>query len=180
MIIDVMSKKQVLELLEEEFFDEPTIIISICDDNTRIFFKPIYNLEATYTLTFSDIEKETPGCTLFNKDMAYGIRRFVDKHKHEVDNIIVHCLAGISRSSSVAAVLKRYLGQDDEEIFTSGRYLPRKHIYKLMCEACDLEFNESDFDKKLKMIDNYIGKDLDPRYVEKLDRILDISLKDNM
>ena len=54
------------------------------------------------------------------------------KYKDRVEQIIVHCDAGYSRSPAVAAALAKALGMSDEVYFSSGQYCPNRHVYRMM------------------------------------------------
>lgn len=52
--------------------------------------------------------------------------------KQSLEQIIVHCDAGYSRSPAVAAALAKALGMSDEVYFSSGQYCPNRHVYRMM------------------------------------------------
>lgn len=71
------------------------------------------------------------------------IKQFIDKNKDAVDKIIVHCHAGISRSSAVAMCVCRYLGLDDIWIWKSS-YYPNRWVLEVMNNTLELGFTEQD------------------------------------
>lgn len=151
--IQIMSKDEVT-LFSTKDLTEDYIIISINDTEyfTGISLNP--HIKDVLTLWFDDIylkEHELKNLKLMKKHQAYAIKTFINYHKDKVNNIIVHCTAGISRSGAVGCILARYLNGDDNYLLTTGRYIPNKHVYKLMCEVFRLEYSEELFKNKLKI-----------------------------
>lgn len=117
---------------------EPTLIISITDPNKMPNnFAKNPNIKSICRVMFDDIdkneEKEGYLIAMTEKD-AEKIKSCVEKHKDKVDCIIVHCEAGISRSSGVMAAIQKYLIGSDEAIFNNAKYCPNMHCYKMMLE----------------------------------------------
>ena len=74
---------------------------------------------------------------LMTDEDAKKIVAFVEKYKDK--RTLVHCDAGISRSSAVAAaILKHYTG-DDSMIFDSRWYNPNRWVYRKVLEAFESE-----------------------------------------
>ena len=69
------------------------------------------------------------------KEQAKQIATFVKKHYGNVEQIIVHCEAGISRSAGVAAAILKYFTNDDSQIFDSYKYRPNTLCYRNVLEA---------------------------------------------
>lgn len=74
-------------------------------------------------LHFDDIDRECPSIggrelVLFNKTQAGKILNFVEKYKGSINTLVIHCLAGISRSVGVqVALAKIYLDKDEYKRF---------------------------------------------------------------
>lgn len=151
--IEIMGKDE-CTMFSEETLDNNYIIISINDSghNTTIYSNP--KIKDVLALTFDDIElKEHEDGFIKLMEVSQGerIKSFVDKYKGYVNNIVVHCTAGISRSGAVGCVLARYLNGNDEYLLKTGRYIPNKYIYKLMCEVFNLEYSDELFEEKLNI-----------------------------
>lgn len=58
------------------------------------------------------------------------IVEFVENNKEKVDYFIVHCHAGISRSSGVAKALYEIYNNDKDTIDDDERFLPNKTVYE--------------------------------------------------
>jgi predicted protein tyrosine phosphatase len=70
--------------------------------------------------------------------MVNAVKQYYDK----VDQIIVHCDAGQSRSVSCIAAIKKWYTNDDEEFF---RGTPNMHCYHLVLEEF---FNQEENNEK--------------------------------
>lgn len=80
----------------------------------------------------STYEKTANGETPMSESDAKTIVDAFMKYKDRVEQIIVHCDAGYSRSPAVAAALAKALGMSDEVYFSSGQYCPNRHVYRMM------------------------------------------------
>jgi predicted protein tyrosine phosphatase len=69
---------------------------------------------------------------LFSREHASSIWTFIRRHK-DIERVIVHCDAGISRSAAVAAALARVLNGSDAEFF-GGRYRPNMRTYRMLLD----------------------------------------------
>jgi predicted protein tyrosine phosphatase len=90
-------------------------------------------------LRLSFVDAEAPSdqhaeASLFSSEQANQVWSFVSKHQPDVERVIVHCDAGVSRSPAVAAAISKALTGDDSEFF-AGRYRPNMRVYRLMLEA---------------------------------------------
>jgi len=69
---------------------------------------------------------------LFTGEQAEEILEFFNEYRHCVDFFAIHCNAGISRSSGVAAALQVVADGrgSDQWIFQDGRYMPNRWVYR--------------------------------------------------
>jgi predicted protein tyrosine phosphatase len=83
---------------------------------------------------FDDIDSSETvnGETPMSESDAKTIVDAFMKYKDRVEQIIVHCDAGYSRSPAVAAALAKALDMSDEVYFSSGQYCPNRHVYRMM------------------------------------------------
>ena len=92
------------------------------------------NCKGILPLGFFDLEHEVSGAIgkdliLFDYNMAVQLKQFVDSVKDEIDLLVVHCDAGVSRSQAVrAVVLRTYLKQPDDIAFMEG--VPNMLVYR--------------------------------------------------
>lgn len=137
---------------------ETSVIISICDsyDLYPKFKRMSSNgIKDILHLSFDDVQlpsgaseryiwKKDEGLLLDTLDNApyvvisekdaKDIVSFVKKWHDKVDTIIVHCNAGISRSSGICAAIMKAMTGDDSQIFENSRYLPNTTCYKTVLE----------------------------------------------
>lgn len=104
---------------------EDYIIISINEVSDKpLKFNRNTRLKDVLYLYFEDISELKDGyITMTDKD-AMDILKFIDKYK-DINNIIIHCTAGVSRSVSIRCAL--------EEIYnkrTIGTFLKEENVNK--------------------------------------------------
>ena len=148
MKITVMSR---LEAIEHSIKSEinKCIIISINSlDNDKTYLYKNDNILGIQYLYFNDIERDYEGCIAPKQKDFFGLKLFIDtfKDNEELEEIIVHCAAGISRSSAVAAAICKYLDIDElETIWNKSCYIPNTLVYKLAKQELGLEWDEEEF-----------------------------------
>src|SRR6266446_6980108 len=118
------------------------IVISITTPNSsQAVFIDDPNRKDILRLQFHDLDKRPPGMqwgdgeiefdiVLFTDEMAKEIVEFVRKYENEVQCIICHCEAGISRSPAVIAALVKVYHGDDAWVFKSA--MPNRLVYQKM------------------------------------------------
>lgn len=113
-----------------------TAIISICDTSGSMehWFK--HNHENVLNIDFDDNEHPVPGAPIYalTEEQAKEIVDFFEKHIN-VDNFIVHCAAGISRSAAVATCFMDYLhskGIKGHALHKNFSYCPNSHVERLL------------------------------------------------
>lgn len=131
-------------------------INSLNNDSTYFYFNN--KVVDILPLYFNDIEKDYGDSIAPKQEDFIGLKDFIDKYKDDVEEIIVHCAAGISRSSAVAAAICQYLDLDEENIiWANHQYIPNKLVYKLAIKELGLELSEAQFDYYLAV--NKIERD---------------------
>jgi len=126
-------------------------IISISTPNIDYFYlkvEPTDENRVVAILNLEFMDADRPGdndvygnpttiSDLMSDKDAKTVVDFVETYKDK--RILVHCDAGISRSSAVAAaILKHYTG-DDSMIFDSRWYNPNRWVYRKVLEAFESE-----------------------------------------
>ena len=102
------------------------IVISITDPKqgeARIKTAP----KAILRLQFHDLDKHCEGYEIFTDKDAKKVRRFVTSHLNEIETIVIHCEAGVSRSVGMGAAIAKFYFNDDTVFFDRG--IPNKLIY---------------------------------------------------
>lgn len=100
---------------------------------------------------FDDVEVDENGIT---QAQANEIVEFVKAHEEDVESIVVHCDAGISRSSGIAAAISYWKFGDDKQIFGDKRYSPNMRCYIFMLKAFGYEMTpefKEEIDTKLQL-----------------------------
>jgi len=103
----------------------------------------LYNDDITIKFfLFDDVDKETKFYDLENnqyhylipmrKDQANDIANLIKKYYNQMDYVIVHCNAGISRSAGVVGAICKYLWNDDSEVFNDKWFKPNMRVYNLL------------------------------------------------
>lgn len=129
----IMDRPDAVEYCKEEHIHS-SIIISISSANghrPRLVKTDHNRVVAVLYLFFDD---EVVGDNTFSDEQAEQVIRFVDVWKSAVERLVVHCDAGVSRSAAVCAAMKRHLGFDDQDIFTSRQYEPNPLVYATLMQ----------------------------------------------
>lgn len=114
--------------------DEPYIVISFTDvDSEDADIKVEGNCKAIYRAKFHDTDRTNEqflGVTLvpITEKQATEIWEFFKQYKDTVNTTIVHCEAGISRSSGCAAALAKAIDESDMRFFAS--FCPNRLVYR--------------------------------------------------
>lgn len=100
-------------------------------------------------LCFEDAEDADCGQNLIACEQAEAICRFVLRLRGEIDTLIVHCSAGVSRSPAVAAAVLKGLGESDEAIWNDPRYHPNELVYTVVLAAFENAREDGLFDPSI-------------------------------
>jgi len=140
-----MAVPGVVLKIQKDVPDSQVVVISITDPKSDPVNVPV--LEADILrLNFHDLDRtypiSCPAIVLFDTAMAQRIKDFVmmkvwtHMGRHLDDSrliVVVHCEAGISRSSGVAAALSKHFNGDDTVFFSNAsKYLPNRLAYRLL------------------------------------------------
>lgn len=113
--------------------DMPTIIISITDPDKDIArFAKNPNIYGVCRVSFDDADKRVDDEILMTHDDAKKIIDFVNRYRQNVDQIVVHCEAGMSRSAGVMAAIREWLDGDKFSVWNNPMYHPNRHCYRTM------------------------------------------------
>ena len=118
--------------------DVPHVIISITSSAADVA-RLRTNEACRGVLRLSFLDADVPSdlhaeAELFSREQAARIWDFVLQHRTEVERLIVHCDAGMSRSPAVAAAISKALTGDDTAFF-GGRYRPNMRVYRALLDA---------------------------------------------
>lgn len=136
MIVKCMAR----EILEKNInnFDVPTIIISISSTGgippKSLFLHSNPQVKGFTTLAFDDVTTYHEYYYPITEQQARKIAKFVMRYKDSVEQIVVHCDAGISRSAGVAAAIAKYLNLNNDRFFKEP-YDPNKTCYDMVLSS---------------------------------------------
>ena len=118
-------------------------------DEMLALFEP--NLKMTLPLVFGDIsaktiknmsdEDKSKEChTLFDKEMAESVIKFVDKVKDDgIKILVVNCEAGVSRSGAIATWTVDYLGLNYEKFRRKNPHIyPNTYVMSILKAFSDM------------------------------------------
>lgn len=133
--IQVMSRRKAIDFSYKIPNQEKKYaIISISEvSDTYPNFHYSQNLVDVLKLSFDDVDKNENGCYRMSFMDAMKIVDFLKKNEDKVDVLIVHCLAGRSRSTGVAAAIAKWKFHDDSVYFKE--YTPNMHVYRTLLNA---------------------------------------------
>ena len=79
--------------------------------------------KAVLTVYFDDIEKPQPDLKMMSHSQAEEITEFIRAHSDEVDTLLIHCFAGISRSAAVGMIAREIFCQTSDKPEYFNRYV---------------------------------------------------------
>ncbi len=134
MIFDVMSERDAIAFSHEEDI-LPCVIISITNPgDADIVFADNPEIKAVLNMKFYDSVEELYGSITMPD--AERIVAFVREWASRVEEIVIHCKEGVSRSAAVCAALMKHMNGDDSEIWEDKmRYHPNKRCYDFVLAA---------------------------------------------
>ena len=129
MKFNIMNRTEAIQYAKNEHAERAAIvsISSRSHSNANLTIGGGNNIQGIIFLSFDDTESSISG---ISESQAKHIIDFVDSMKNDVDKIIVHCDAGVSRSAGVCAAIEKYLGYDDSNIFDTPKYIPNMRCYR--------------------------------------------------
>lgn len=129
-----------------EIHNHKYVIISISDlKDEPVKFNHTSELVDVLRLWFDDEENNHPNC--ISEDDGNKIINFINKHK-DIDECVVHCTAGISRSAGVCAALMFIINGSDDEIFENPEFCPNMTCYRTVLKAGLGSIDEKEVERK--------------------------------
>ena len=102
------------------------VVISIQDTKDGGFgfeLKENRYCKAVLTVNFDDIAKPEHGLKMISRSQAEEIIAFIRTHSDDVDTLLIHCFAGLSRSAAVGMIARKILGQTSDKPEYYNRYV---------------------------------------------------------
>ena len=69
---------------------------------------------------------------LFDKDDANKVWDFLEQYWDKIELVMVHCMAGVSRSAATAAAIDQCMNGGNGNDFYGGRYHPNNHVLRTL------------------------------------------------
>lgn len=140
----IISRAEVMKYSEDGFksldINENTVLISITDPKSDFLPVKIQNqFKDVLNIQFWDMEEQIGNYKPINKEEATIIRNFIINNKDK--NFVIHCEAGISRSSGVGLAIllicefncdKYLMATSDNPIKSHHRYSPNYTVYDMI------------------------------------------------
>lgn len=126
--MNILVKSRALaEAYSKEQHEEKSIVISIAavgQEDANISCTEENNIQDILFMHFNDVSNEGDEGAITEAD-AEEIKAFVNQYKDsEIDQIIVHCVAGQCRSAGVASAISLYLLGTDENVYANTHCVP--------------------------------------------------------
>lgn len=158
--ITVMSEAQARKFASEPH-ESPSAMISIQDTTNFDEIHPARasKIESILHIHFEDTnlprDRDDRDSNWFTEEDANRIKRFVTDGilAKDIKYIYVHCHAGVSRSSAVAAALEIYLNGSgsDEHIWRDWHYRPNLRVYTVLTKALGVGMVRSIVNNKVRI-----------------------------
>lgn len=129
------------------------LLVSIVGTNTeepRFYNNP--RIIEKISLAFDDVTTVSDKQTLLSEEQCHQIRDFVLEHSEEVESIVIHCLAGVSRGAAIAFAICRLLQIDDMWIWHSNCYKPNSYCVEKLNRILNLGLSEEDIANRFALI----------------------------
>lgn len=123
-----------MRALSEFKYDKPWAAISITDPGFKQPKISEENRVDLLRLEFDDVELPRDSFIVISNEQALQIWNFVDQLWDKIDLLMVHCHAGISRSTAVCkAISSKY--QPEFTDYFEQLYSPNKLVYDILSKA---------------------------------------------
>lgn len=135
--IKVMSKSYASRFRS----DKPWAVISVSTHRSEFARLSEDNRVGLLQLSFHDIANERISQTdayrglLFTKEQAKEVLDFVKEVLPQIEILLVHCEAGMSRSPAIAAAIAHVLWGPEADKVYFDKYIPNSFVYKTLLEV---------------------------------------------
>lgn len=142
----LVKSRALAEAYSQEIHIEKSIVISIAavgQDDAKISCTNENNIKDILFMHFNDVSNEEDEGAITKSD-AEKIKEFVNRYKDsDIDQIIVHCVAGQCRSAGVASAISLYLLGTDENVYANTHCVPNALCKRRVQEALQGEIDYS-------------------------------------
>lgn len=151
MRVNIMSQKDALRYSKTT--EKSLAIISIVGEKEKPLVFSGEKVVDVFRMFFEDIERPCGLSKMPSREDFVGLKEFIDKNRSLVEEIVVHCHAGVSRSSACASAIIRYLGEDDSFIWSSFDYIPNRLVLSYAIEELGLNLTREDIEDMYRIND---------------------------
>lgn len=142
MKVTVMSQENALKY--SKIAKKDLIVVSIVGEKENPVVFDGDKVTDIFRMYFEDIERPYGLSKMPSREDFNGLKDFLDKNIDSVEEVVVHCYAGSSRSSACAVAIMRYLSEDDSFIWSSSDYVPNKLVLTHAIDELGVDLDESE------------------------------------
>ena len=155
--IKIKHQEGVLDYIEDINYNV-SIISIISNDSSKLEFKEVtpYVKDVLY-LYFLDIDETDKNINrkkLAKKEDVIKLKSFLN-NLSDINELIICCEGGISRSPGLAAAICKYYNLDNTYIWKNRAYHANIHIYKLVCDLLELNYTKEEISNYINMRSKY-------------------------
>ena len=122
--------------------NKPYMVISITEPGVRANIPDSDQLMAICRVQFHDIDKNMEGCEKITIEQAKQIAQIVKLTYEQVECIVVHCEAGVSRSAGVSMAITDWMLHNNIDV-NEGEYpFANRLVYRAVYKALMGEYDE--------------------------------------
>lgn len=148
MKVKIMSQDNALKYAS--IIDKNILIVSIVGEKESPLEFNSEKVIDVFRMFFEDIERPIDKYKAPSRDDFKGLKEFLDKNIGSVEEIIVHCHAGVSRSAACASAIARYVGVNDSFIWSSDNYMPNRLVFKHAIGELEVNMSNDDIEALYK------------------------------
>lgn len=132
MLITVVPEKMA-QVLSATIKTKSIFISITCPNEDDVTFAHNSNILNIFRMKFNDLDVDTDGLKAPIQDNFNGLKEFIDKYKDSVEEIVLHCAAGASRSPGCGLAICEYLKDYNTDISRKKyeKYDYNKKVYAL-------------------------------------------------
>jgi predicted protein tyrosine phosphatase len=131
-LVSVYSDQRLIDIKELEILKEMN-----CTECLSLRFA---DLTKEQHEKLSDTDKQKQSMYLFTKEQAEGFIKFINSvNEKDINVLMIHCAAGVSRSGALGLFACRYLDLDEEKFRKDNpNIFPNAHVTQLLIDASGL------------------------------------------
>lgn len=150
MNFQVMSKDKAVKYSFHPYTERSAIISITNLWDMPVKFSHEANIKRILHIFFDDVEKGEKNVITFEDGKK--IKEFVDDClKDNIELLIVHCSAGVSRSAGVCAAIMKAVTGNDMDIFDNPHFCPNMTCYRTVLEAFIRDIDEDELQQELNI-----------------------------